>query len=35
VPAFFATVHGWLERRRVARGAAINGNFDEFDQISE
>ncbi len=36
VPAFFAIVHGWLERRRrVAHGIAMSGKFDEFDQIPE
>ena len=36
VPAFFATVHGWIERRgKVAQGFAAAGTFDEFDQISE
>jgi len=29
-------VHGWLEgRRRTARGAALAGTFDEFDELSE
>ena len=36
VPAFFSLVHGWLEgRRRTARGAALAGTFDEFDELSE
>jgi multidrug efflux pump subunit AcrB len=36
VPAFFSLIHGWLEgRRRTARGAAMAGNFDEFDELSE
>jgi multidrug efflux pump subunit AcrB len=36
VPAFFATVHGWLERRRkTAMGLQAAGTFDEFDDISE
>jgi multidrug efflux pump subunit AcrB len=36
VPAFFATVHGWLERRSKASGhGAAAGTFDEFDEISE
>jgi multidrug efflux pump subunit AcrB len=36
VPAFFSLVHGWLEsRRKTARGAAISGTFDEFDELSE
>jgi multidrug efflux pump subunit AcrB len=33
VPAFFAVVHGWLERRRrTAEGTAHAAPFDEFDQ---
>lgn len=36
VPAFFAIVHGWLERRRPsAHGAAQANAFDEFDQLPE
>jgi multidrug efflux pump subunit AcrB len=36
VPAFFSIVHGWLEgRRKTARGAAIAGAADEFDEIPE
>ena len=36
VPAFFAIVHGWLERRRPsAHGAAQAGAFDEFDPLPE
>ena len=36
VPAFFSLVHGWLEgRRKTARGAAMAGSFDEFDELSE
>ncbi len=36
VPAFFSIVHGWLEgRRQTARGAAMAGTIDEFDEIPE
>jgi multidrug efflux pump subunit AcrB len=36
VPAFFSVVHGWLEgRRRTAHGAALAGDLDEFDELSE
>jgi multidrug efflux pump subunit AcrB len=36
VPAFFSVVHGWLEgRHNTARGAAMAGTFDEFDEIPE
>jgi multidrug efflux pump subunit AcrB len=36
VPAFFSLVHGWVEgRRKTARGAAMAGSFDEFDELSE
>jgi multidrug efflux pump subunit AcrB len=35
VPAFFATVHGWLERRKTVHGLQSAGTFDEFDEISE
>ena len=36
VPAFFAIVHGWLERSRPsAHGAAQAGTFDEFDTLPE
>jgi multidrug efflux pump subunit AcrB len=36
VPAFFSLVHGWLEgRRRTVHGAALAGDFDEFDELSE
>jgi multidrug efflux pump subunit AcrB len=36
VPAFFSVVHGWLESRlKTAHRAALAGNSDEFDEISE
>jgi hypothetical protein len=36
VPAFFSLIHGWLEgSRKTTRGAAIAGDFDEFDELSE
>jgi CzcA family heavy metal efflux pump len=36
VPAFFATVHGWLEgRRKAPHGLQPAGTPDEFDEISE
>jgi multidrug efflux pump subunit AcrB len=36
VPAFFATVHGWLEgRRKMAHSLQPAGAPDEFDEISE
>jgi multidrug efflux pump subunit AcrB len=36
VPAFFATVHGWLEgRRKMAHSLQPAGVPDEFDEISE
>jgi multidrug efflux pump subunit AcrB len=36
VPAFFATVHGWLERRRqTAHSLQPAGVPDEFDEIPE
>jgi multidrug efflux pump subunit AcrB len=37
VPAFFAVVHSWLEgrRRTTTHGAALAGDFDEFDELSE
>jgi multidrug efflux pump subunit AcrB len=36
VPAFFATVHGWLEgRRKLAHSLQPAGVPDEFDEISE
>jgi multidrug efflux pump subunit AcrB len=36
VPAFFSIVHGWMENRReTARGAAMAGTYDEFDEIPE
>jgi multidrug efflux pump subunit AcrB len=36
VPAFFATVHGWLEgRRKLAHSLQPAGIPDEFDEISE
>jgi multidrug efflux pump subunit AcrB len=35
VPAFFSVVHGWLEGRRTTHGAALAGDIDEFDELSE
>jgi Cu/Ag efflux pump CusA len=36
VPAFFAVVHGRIERnRKTAHGIATAGTMDEFDEISE
>ncbi|MDE3147868.1 MAG: efflux RND transporter permease subunit, partial [Acidobacteriota bacterium] len=35
VPAFFCFIHGRLERRKAAHGAARTTAFDEFDEISE
>jgi multidrug efflux pump subunit AcrB len=36
VPAFFALIHGWLEKRQHAKqGSARAGTIDEFDQFSE
>jgi len=36
VPAFFAVVHGRIERhRKLARGVARAGTFDEFDEIPQ
>jgi multidrug efflux pump subunit AcrB len=36
VPVFFSRVHGWLEgRHKIARDAAQDGTFDEFDENPE
>ncbi|MGA2809171.1 MAG: efflux RND transporter permease subunit, partial [Terracidiphilus sp.] len=32
VPASFSLVHGWLESRKTAHGAAVPGTIDEFDE---